>query len=74
MNLCNIVWFFFLQHVVWFAILAEYMSEGGGLFELQITPPPSPPSPPKFSNPPFSKLRFWGKVLAPKAPFFFLAS
>ena len=22
-------------------------------------PPPSPPNPPKFSNPSFSKLRFW---------------
>ena len=34
--------------------------------------PPPPPDPPKVSNPSFSNLRFWGKVLAPKAPFSFL--
>ena len=27
--------------------------------------------PSKFSNPSFSNVRFWGKVLAPKAPNFF---
>ena len=41
-------------------------TEGGGLFKFQ-TPPPAPQTPPKFSNPSFSNLRFWGKVLAPKA-------
>ena len=41
------------------------LSKGGGLFEFQ--------TPPKFSNPSFSNLRFWGKGLAPKAPkIFFL--
>ena len=34
--------------------------------------PPPPPDPPKFSNPFFSNLRFWGKVSAPKAQTFFL--
>ena len=35
--------------------------------------PTPPPDPPKFSNPSFSNLRFWGKGSAPKAPkiFFF---
>ena len=45
--------------------------EGGGLFEFQT---PSPSDPPNFSNPSFSKLRFWRKVLAPKAPKFFFWS
>ena len=38
---------------------------------LDPPPPPLPPglqTPPKFSNPSFSKVRFQGKVLAPKAP------
>ena len=43
--------------------------KGGGLFEFQ-TPPPLQ-NPPKFSNPSFSNLRFWGKESAPKAPNFF---
>ena len=30
-------------------------------------PPPPPPDPPKFSNPFFSKLRFWAKWAAPQA-------
>ena len=33
-----------------------------------LTPPPSPPDPPKFSNLSLSNLRFWGKVVAPQAP------
>ena len=34
-----------------------------------------PPRNPKFLNPSFSNLRFWGKLLALQAPdFFFLAS
>ena len=43
-------------------------AKGGGLFEFQT---PFPPCPPKFSNACFSKLRFRGKVLAPKALNFF---
>ena len=43
---------------------------------VRIPPPPprTPPDPPKFSNPSFSNLGFWGKGSAPKAPnFFFFA-
>ena len=38
-------------------------------------PPPPPPlqTLPKFSNPSFSNLRFWGKESAPKVPKFFFA-
>ena len=40
-------------------------SKGGGLFKF---PTPPPPTLPKFANPSFSNLRFWGKGWAPKAP------
>ena len=57
-------------HGVWSK--APTLSEGGGRFESIQAPPPSTPlDPPKFLNTPFSKLRFLGKVLAPKAPNFF---
>ena len=44
--------------------------KGGGLFEFQPPPPPLQ-TPPKFSNPSFSNLRFVRKGSAPKAPKFF---
>ena len=43
-------------------------SEGGGLFESRQPPSPTLPDPPYFLNTAFCNLRFWGKVLALKAP------
>ena len=45
----------------------ERGNRGGRPVRIPDVPPP-PQDPPKFSNPSFSKLRFWRKVLAPKAP------
>ena len=47
----------------------RWAAPNGGVAGSNLNPPPPPPDPPKFSNPSFS--RFWGKVLAPKAPKFF---
>ena len=33
--------------------------QGGQPVRIPDPPPPPPPDPPKFSNPSFSKLRFW---------------
>ena len=47
--------------------------QGGRPVLVPDPPPPSPlQTPPKFSNPSFPNLRFWGKGLAPKAPKIFL--
>ena len=40
--------------------------EGGGPFEFPTPTPHPPPDPPKFLNPSFSNLRFWGKGSVPK--------
>ena len=42
------------------AIFVNILPKGGGLFKFPT--PPLPPDPPKFSNPSFSKLSFWGKA------------
>ena len=62
------------MHVMAAQRLGQPTAKGGGLVESR-TPRPPCPDPPKFSNPSFSNLRFWGKVLAPKVPksCFFLA-
>ena len=50
------------------------VGQGGCLLESRHPTNPPPPLPsrhPKFWNPSFSNSRFWGKLLAPKAPDFF---
>ena len=46
----------------------QVMKDVRGVACADSRPSPPPPDPPKFLNPSFSNLSFWGKVLASKVP------